>query len=116
MGEQTIAQYVSKGIEKLFLDVAEMVGTGEIKTDDDFHPLEIFAAQTQMLNAWERYQNPRPSWLRLILEAYQTHDRICDLVSKHPRKQADDQLTRLQTASWFRLWRRLRSAYNAHFI
>ena len=52
-------------------------------------------------------------WLRLILEAYATHNRLSDMCNQTERKAADDQLTRVHTQSWYRFWRRLRNAHAA---
>ena len=55
MAQQTVSDFVAKRIEQIFMDVAEMVGSGEIETGDDFHPMIIFIAQSDMLSAWRSF-------------------------------------------------------------
>ena len=54
----TIAEYVEKRIAEIFLEVAEMVNSGEIEVDQENAggaPFLIFRAQTAMLGAWQRF-------------------------------------------------------------
>lgn len=48
-------------------------------------------------------------WLKLILEAYRTHNALCDIAQRQPTQRN----SQLQFQSWYRFWRRLREANDA---
>ena len=58
---QSLSEYVQKGIDRLFREVAEQVGDDEVdlsgwsKDEIAGIPLGIFAANSYMLSCWEAY-------------------------------------------------------------